>query len=65
LQHKIKHARSEIRYGHQVFDPVNNQVHIYVTDTEKGELVKHGELVLLNSFGKSVKIPFSFSYTNP
>ncbi len=63
LKHKVKEARLEISYGEEMFEALpNGEVPITCNDIEKGEIKKHGKLIILNSFGKIVKIPFEFSY---
>lgn len=65
LQHKISEARLTGSLGQEIFTPDENGiVYIISNDKEKGTVVKRGELVLLNSFGKKVKLPFTFSYDN-
>lgn len=65
LQHTISEVRMESSFGLEVFTPAENgKLYIRAVDGEKGEIKKEGELILLNSFGKKVKIPFSFSYLN-
>jgi hypothetical protein len=65
LENTIKEVRITNDIGDEIFSPgQNGSVPIICNDKEKGKLVKKGELVLLNSFGKSVKIPFTFSYDN-
>lgn len=61
----IKEVRVKNDIGHEVFDPEEDgTVIISCKDKQKGNLTKESELVLLNSFGKKVKIPFTFSYDN-
>ena len=63
LKHTIKEVRMEITYGEEMFEALpNGQVPISCNDSEKGEIKKQGKLVVLNSFGKMVKIPFEFVY---
>ena len=65
LQHKISEVRLTGSIGQEIFTPdENGVVYIVSNDKEKGTIVKKGELVLVNSFGKKVKLPFSFSYEN-
>jgi hypothetical protein len=65
LENTIKEVRLTNDFGKQIFSPEpNGSVSISCNDKEKGKVIKRGELVLLNSFGKSVKIPFTFSYDN-
>lgn len=65
LQHKILEVRLTGSIGQEIFTPDDNGVvYIISNDKEKGTVVKKGELVLLNSFGKKVKLPFTFSYNN-
>jgi len=65
LANTIKEIRLTNNFGKEIFAPeTNGSVLIICNDKEKGKVVKTGELVLLNSFGKSVKIPFTFSYEN-
>jgi hypothetical protein len=65
LQHRVKEATLDLKFGKQIFSPnENGEVYITFSDSEKGTIKKTGELVMLNSFGKKVKIPFSFTYEN-
>jgi hypothetical protein len=42
----------------------NNEVRISVTDREPGKFTHYGSLIVLNSFGKRVWMPFTITYTN-
>jgi hypothetical protein len=42
----------------------NRELTLKCFDKEKGIIHKKGEVVFLNSFGKRIKIPFSFTYDN-
>lgn len=65
LEHKISEVRLTTSLGQEIFKPDGNgQVAIACFDEKKGNVVRKGELVLLNSFGKQVKLPFTFSYVN-
>lgn len=65
LENTIKEVRLTNDFGKEIFSPdPNGSVTIICNDKEKGKVIKNGELVLLNSFGKIVKIPFTFSYDN-
>ena len=65
LENTIKEVQLTNDFGKEIFSPEpNGSVPIICNDKEKGKVVKKGELVLLNSFGKSVKIPFTFSYNS-
>jgi hypothetical protein len=65
LQHKISEVRLIGSIGQEIFAPdENGVVYIVSNDKEKGTIVKKGELVLVNSFGKKVKLSFTFSYEN-
>ena len=66
---KLNNAIAEVRlkssFGFELFTPnKDGQVFIISNDTRKGTVKKEGELILLNSFGKKVKLPFSFTYQN-
>lgn len=68
LKHKIKEFRlsiSEVGDAKEIF-PANDKGDIYIafSDKNKGSIERKGELIILNSFGKNVKIPFSFKYNN-
>ena len=39
-------------------------VRIICSDSKEGKITRKGDLVFINSFGKTVRIPFTFSYTN-
>lgn len=65
LQHQIAEVRLTISSGQEIFSSDNNkQIPIICLDEKKGNIVKTGELILFNSFGKKVKLPFTFSYVN-
>lgn len=65
LNNTIAEVRLKSSFGFELFTPnKNGQVFILSNDTGKGTVDKEGELVLLNSFGKKVKLPFSFTYQN-
>jgi hypothetical protein len=63
--HPISEVRLNSPLGFEIFTPgIDGQLLIVSNDKEKGLATKNGELVLLNSFGKKVKVPFSFNYQN-
>ena len=65
LRHQVAEVRLTSSLGQEIFTPnEKGQVAIICFDDKKGTVVKEGELVLLNSFGKKVKLPFTFSYVN-
>lgn len=65
LQHKISEVRLTGSVGQEIFSPdENGKVYIISNDKDKGNISKKGELVIFNSFGKKVKLPFTFSYIN-
>jgi hypothetical protein len=65
LQHKISEVRLTGSFGQEIFLPdENGKVYIISNDKDKGNISKKGELVIINSFGKKVKLPFTFSYIN-
>ncbi|MEO6668872.1 MAG: hypothetical protein ABIN36_05320 [Ferruginibacter sp.] len=65
LQHKVKEVRLDIEYGREIFPAnENGEVYIACADKEKGIVERKGELILLTSFGKHVKIPFTLKYEN-
>jgi hypothetical protein len=65
LEHKISEVRLNSSLGQEIFSPnESGQVPILSNDTEKGNITKEGQLILLNAFGKKVKLPFTFTYTN-
>lgn len=64
LQNKVKEVRLDIAgYGQEIF-PANDNGEVYIacTDWQKGLIERKGEFVIINSFGKNVKIPFTFKY---
>lgn len=65
LKHQVKEVRLDIGYGKEIF-PANDNGEVYIafTDKEKGLIERKGDLIILNSFGKIVKIPFTFKYVN-
>lgn len=65
LQHQVAEVRLKTSLGEEIFSPDDHgQVMIMCLDEKKGTIVKKGELVVLNSFGKQLKLPFTFSYVN-
>lgn len=65
LEHRISEVRLARKIGNEKFTPnEKGQVPIVSLDDEKGKIVKKGELIMLNSFGKEVSLPFSFTYIN-
>jgi hypothetical protein len=65
LQHKISEVRLTSSVGQEIFTPdENGKVYITSNDKAKGNISKNGELIIFNSFGKKVKLPFTFSYVN-
>jgi hypothetical protein len=65
LLHNIKEVRLTNDYGQEIFLPnPDGTVSIISYDKEKGEIIKEATLVLLNSFGKNVLLPFTFTYIN-
>lgn len=65
LENKIKEVSVSGQYGSQIFKPQSDgQIFIDCNDTQKGEVEKKCELVLLDKFGKQVRVPFKFTYIN-
>jgi hypothetical protein len=65
LDNKVKGVYVSERYGSQIFTPQpDGQLIIDCFDTQKGTVEKKCELILLNNFGKQVRIPFEFNYIN-
>lgn len=65
LEHTVKEVRLTNDFGQEIFSPSpDGSVSIVCNDKAKGKVIKKGEFVLLNSFGKNVKVPFTFSYIN-
>ena len=65
LEHKILEVRLTTSLGQEIFSPNEKaQVIISSNDSDKGNVIKSGELVLVNSFGKKVSLPFTFTYVN-
>ena len=65
LENTVKEVRLTNDFGQEIFEPgPDGSVAIACNDKVKGKTIKKGEFVLLNSFGKNVKIPFTFSYIN-
>jgi hypothetical protein len=58
-----------VMLGNQVFseqsgDITNNEIRISLRDREPGKFTHNGSLIVLNSFGKRVWLPFTVTYTN-
>jgi len=65
LAHKVAEVRLATSLGLEIFTPdAKGMVPIISYDEQRGLVVKKGDLILLNSFGKKVKVPFTFSYEN-
>ena len=68
INEKLQHTIKEVRIhgnGTSKFIPLpNGNIPIICDDIINGNIIKNGEVILLNSFGKCVKIPFTFSYLN-
>ena len=65
INHTIAGARLSFWGGFESFTPdKDGKLIILSNDSEKGTIIKKGELIILNSFGKKVKVPFSFTYQN-
>jgi len=65
LEHKISEVTLTGSLAQEIFSPNEDaQVPISSNDSEKGSVTKRGELILLNSFGKKVNLPFTFTYIN-
>jgi len=72
VEQRLEHKISEVRIAlgdnvgtFAVFYPNDrDQVPIFSNDPGKGTVTKKGEFVMLTSFGKKVKVPFSFTYQN-
>jgi hypothetical protein len=65
LNYLVKEVRLANDFGQEIFPPSSDRsVPIVCNDKTKGKTIKKGELVLLNSFGKKVEVPFTFSYVN-
>jgi hypothetical protein len=65
LEHTVSEVKLKSSFGFELFTPnKDGQIYIVSDDRDKGTLTKNGELVLLNSFGKKVKVPFTFTYQN-
>lgn len=65
LEYSVKEVRLTNEFGQEIFAPSpDGSVTIMCNDKAKGKTIKKGEFVLLNSFGKNVKVPFTFSYVN-
>lgn len=59
LAHILKEVRVQIEYGAEIFYPNDKgEVIIAIPATGKGPVKRKAELILLNSFGKQVSIPF-------
>lgn len=62
-EHIVVEARLNNRIGQEIFlADENGHVLIVSADPQKGRVIKRGELIVLNAFGKKVKLPFTFSY---
>ncbi|MGG9963125.1 hypothetical protein [Ferruginibacter sp. SUN106] len=65
MEHTIKECQLINDFGKEIFIPApDGSILIMCNDKKKGTVIKKGALVLLNSFGKTVKVPFTFSYVN-
>lgn len=70
IQQPLKHQIVEVRLTESsteqlIYDKVENgKVLIMSNDKKLGKVTKKGELLLINSFGKQLLLPFTFSYIN-
>ncbi len=65
LNNRVKEVSVSSEYGSQIFKPQHDgQIILDCNDSKKGYIEKECELIILNSFGKQVRIPFNFSYIN-
>lgn len=65
LENKVKEVIVLENYGSQIFKPqTDGQIIFYCNDDQIGVVEKNCELVLLDKFGKQVRVPFKFSYVN-
>jgi hypothetical protein len=63
--HTIKEMELSNDFMKEIFPAASNgTVSFICNDNQKGKIIKKGELVLLNSFGRKMKLPFSFTYVN-
>jgi hypothetical protein len=64
LEHKVAEVRLTDNEKVQAvfYAAPNGEVEIIATDTAMGKITKQGELIILNSFGKKVHLPFNFTY---
>jgi hypothetical protein len=64
LKHKIKEVRLDMEYGQELFEvQKNGEIRISCNDKGKGTIKKKGQVIIINSFGKNVKVPFEFDYS--
>lgn len=65
LEDKVKEVQVKWEYGSQIFTPkADGKIYIDCNDKEKGLIEKQCELILLDKFGKQVRVPFTFKYIN-
>lgn len=65
LTHRIAEVRLNGSPGQEIFTPgEDGKTYIMSNDYEKGSIVKTGEVILVNAYGKKLKLPFSFTYEN-
>jgi hypothetical protein len=69
LSPKPEHKIYGVMLGNQVFSEqtgavANNEIRISLRDHEPGKFTHNGSLIVLNSFGKRVWLPFTITYTN-
>ncbi|MBS1511971.1 MAG: hypothetical protein JST86_14075 [Bacteroidetes bacterium] len=66
LLHRFKEVRLDMESGGKEIFAAGTTGTVYVAShsNQKGMIERKGEFIVLNSFGKMVKIPFSFRYEN-
>jgi hypothetical protein len=65
LEHQVFGVKVPLTLGSKVFLPDSfGNIIIQCNDSQKGNVTKNCDLIVLNSFGKKISIPFTFTYKN-
>ncbi len=65
LDHVVFGVKVPLTLGSKIFLPDSfGNIIIQCNDSQKGNITKNCDLIVLNSFGKKISIPFTFTYKN-
>jgi hypothetical protein len=65
LEHEVFGVKVPLTLGSKIFQPDSfGNIIIQCNDSQKGNITKNCDLIVINSFGKKINIPFTFTYKN-